>query len=169
MKKIAIATMFGAAVLAGPNAQAEPPALAPNGISQPVGWQDWRILAPSVRSDNNTIRIILGNDKAIEAARAGQIKPWPDGAVIAKVVWANKELEAWPAATVPGQFKAVEFMIKDSKQFASTLGWGFARWLGQARKPYGKDADFAQECVDCHMPMADKDYVFTAPIELPPQ
>ena len=60
-----------------------------------------------------------------------------------------------------------EFMTKNSTRFASTGGWGYARWLGQDQKPYGKDASFTQECVACHTPVKDNDWVFTHPVRLP--
>lgn len=58
-------------------------------------------------------------------------------------------------------------MTKDAKKFGSTGGWGYARWLGKEQKPYGKDAAFVQECVGCHTPVKDRDYVFTKPVALP--
>ena len=58
-------------------------------------------------------------------------------------------------------------MMKDSKPFKDTGGWGYARWLGMEQKPYGKDANFVQECVGCHTPVKDRDWVFTHPIKLP--
>ncbi len=60
---------------------------APNGIPYPTGWQNWKVIAVSHREDNHTLRVILGNDKAVEAARKGQTNPWPDGAALGKVVW----------------------------------------------------------------------------------
>jgi hypothetical protein len=140
---------------------------APNGLVLPEGYKSWRIIASSHRTDNNTLRIILGNDKAIEAARAGRINPWPDGAVLAKLVWKDTTHPEWPAATLPGNFVHAEFMFKDAKKFTSTGGWGFARWLGLEQKPYGKDADFVQECYGCHLPVKDNDYLFTRPAVLP--
>lgn len=140
---------------------------APNGITLPENYKDWRLIASSHRSDNNTLRAILGNDIAIGAARKGQTRPWPDGAILAKIVWKDVTHPNWEKATVPGAFAAAEFMIKDSKQFSATGGWGFARWLGPAQKPYGKDANFVQECFGCHIPVKDNDYVFTHPVVLP--
>jgi len=58
-------------------------------------------------------------------------------------------------------------MIKDATKYAATGGWGYARWLGTDQKPYGKDANFAQECVACHTPVKNNDYVFTRPVTLP--
>lgn len=140
---------------------------APNGIELPEGYRDWRVIASSHRSDNNTLRVILGNDTAIEAARAGKTNPWPDGAILAKLVWKDATHEHWPAATVPGDFVHAEFMIKDAARHKDTGGWGFARWLGKQQAPYGKDSQFAQECFSCHTPVKDNDYVFTAPAPLP--
>jgi len=145
--------------------QTVPP--APNGMTLPEGYRDWRMLASSVRSDNNTMRVILGNDIAIKAAREGRINPWPDGTTFAKLSWKQKIHEKWPTATIPGEFVQVEFMHKDSKKYGPTGGWGFARWRGMDLKPYGKDAGFVQECFGCHTPMKENDYVFTHPAVLP--
>ncbi|MBI4849048.1 MAG: cytochrome P460 family protein [Nitrospirae bacterium] len=140
---------------------------APNGITMPESYKDWRIIAPSHRSDNNTIRVVLGNTTAVQAARKGKTNPWPDGTVFAKLVWKNKAHENWPTATIPGEFVHAEFMIKDSKKYPATGGWGFARWLGMEQKPYGKDAGFVQECFGCHTPVKENDYVFTHPVVMP--
>lgn len=140
---------------------------APNGITLPGDYKDWRLIGVSHRSDNNTLRAILGNDVAIQAARKKQTEPWPDGAILAKLVWKDATHPNWEKATVPGNFVHAEFMVKDSKKFAATGGWGFARWLGQDQKPYGKDANFAGECFGCHTPVKSSDYVFTRPVVLP--
>lgn len=161
------AIVLGTVIVSGAYAAKQDVMPAPNGIVLPEGYKDWRVIAVSHRTDNNTMRAIVGNDKAIDAARKGQTNPWPDGAVLGKLVW-KAEIDAnWAAATVPGKFVHAEFMTRDSKKYASTLGWGFARWLGEEQKPYGKDADFAQECVACHTPVKGNDYVFTHPAKLP--
>ena len=140
---------------------------APNGITIPQGYKDWRTIAVSHRTDNNTLRTILGNDVAIKAAREGKTNPWPDGTMLAKVAYKDATHEVWKAATVPGDFIQAEFMIKDSKKHSATGGWGFARWIGMDQKPYGKDANFVQECFGCHTPMKGNDWVFTKPVQMP--
>lgn len=140
---------------------------APNGIELPEGYKDWRVISVSHREDNKTLRVILGNDTAIEAARAGKTNPWPDGSILGKIVLKDAQHEKWPKATVPGRFVHAEFMIKDSERWPEYGGWGFARWLGPEQKPYGKDASFANECFQCHLPVKDNDYVFTHPIPFP--
>lgn len=132
-----------------------------NGINIPEGYRQWQVIAPSLRTDKNSLRVILGNPAAMEAFRKVQTNPWPDGTILAKLVWNVKQHEKWPAATVPGEFTHVEFMLKDAKKFAATGGWGYARWLGKTREPYGKDANFTDECYQCHQTAKDSDYVFT--------
>lgn len=139
----------------------------PNGITLPEGYQDWPVIASSHRIDNNTSRVILGNAIAIEAARAGNTNPWPDGAILGKMVWKDATLKAWEKAVVPGAFVHAEFMVKDASKWAATGGWGFARWKGMDQTPYGKDASFVQECFGCHTPVKDNDYVFTHPAKFP--
>jgi len=144
-----------------------PVASAPNGITFPADYRDWSVVASSHRLDNNTLRVILGNDIAIEAVREGNTSPWPDGAMLGKLVWKDANLEAWEKAVVPGEFVHAEFMVKDTEKWAATGGWGFARWKGMDRIPYGADASFSQECFGCHTPVKDNDYVFTHPAQLP--
>jgi hypothetical protein len=138
---------------------------APNGIEFPKGYQDWRVISMSHRVDNKTVRIIYGNDKAIEASRAGQTNPWPDGAIIGKVVWKQKEKENWPTAIAPNKFVHAEFMFKDANKYAKTAGWGWARWVGMQQKPFTKGE---QACISCHTPVKSNDWVFTEPAVLPP-
>ena len=140
---------------------------APNGITFPGGYKDWRIISSSHRLDNNTLRVILGNQTAIEAARSGRTNPWPDGAILGKLVWKDSILPSWEKAVVPGEFVHAEFMIKDSKQYQNTGGWGFARWKGMQQEPYGQNASFVNECFGCHIPVKENDYVFTHPSIIP--
>ena len=140
---------------------------APNGITLPEGYKDWRLLSVHQRSDNTTLRAVLGNDIAIKAAREGQTNPWPKGAILGKLVFKGVKHEKFEAALEPGAFVHAEFMIKDAEKFAATGGWGYARWVGAEQKPYGKDASFVAECQGCHTPVKDKDWVFTHPVKLP--
>lgn len=140
---------------------------APNGITMPEGYRDWPVLAVHYRPDNDTLRAVLGNDVAQKAAREGKTNPWPEGTTFAKLVWKAVKHDRWETAVIPGEFVHAEFMTKAAEKYASTGGWGYARWLGMEQKPYGKDADFVQECLGCHTPVKDRDYVFTHPVQLP--
>lgn len=136
-----------------------------NGISygQVAGFADWKAVSTTERYDNGTFRLILGNDITIKAIREGHTNAWPDGAMFAKVAW--DQLPDSSGQIHAGAFKQVEFMIRDSKKYASTFGWGWARWVGGlALKPYGKDENFVTECMNCHRPVAKLDYTFTLPL-----
>ncbi len=137
---------------------------ASNGIAYPVGWQDWSTIAVSYRTDNNTLRVILGNDIAVRAARSGNTATWPDGAVLGKVVWKETDHHTWPAAKAPGEFVHAEFMFKDAGEYAETGGWAWARWVGQEGTPFNEGM---QTCTACHTPVAQRDWVFTDPAIFP--
>ena len=140
---------------------------SPNGITLPLGYQNWRLIAVSQRTENSTLRAVLGNSIAVDAARSGKTNPWPNGAILTKLAWKQKASDTFATAVVPGEFVHADFMIKDDQKYASTGGWGFARWLGMEQKPYGNDASLAQECLGCHGAVQRQDYVFTAPVKLP--
>lgn len=140
---------------------------SPNGLYLPKAYRDWNILSASYRKDNHTLRYIFGNDIAVKASREGKTSPWPDGAILGKVVLKVKNDENWDAAIVPKKIGHAEFMYKDSKKYKETEGWGYARWVGNDQKPYGKDKSFVQECYQCHLPVKNNDFVFTHPVTLP--
>jgi mono/diheme cytochrome c family protein len=134
----------------------------PNGFAFLPDYKNWKAISSTDRSDNATLRQILGNDIAIRAIAEHRIDPWPDGAAFAKVAWLQQRDENGSIRN--GAFYQVEFMLRDSKKYASTLGWGWGRWRGADLKPYGKDANLADECVGCHSPLKGTNYVFTEPL-----
>jgi hypothetical protein len=135
-----------------------------NNISYPTGWQNWAAIAVTHRIDNNTMRIILGNDVAVRAARSGNTNPWPDNAILGKVVWKEKRLEDWDEAVVPAELVHVEFMLKDTQKYKEGYGWGYARWLGEEQTPFNKGSE---SCISCHTPVEERDWVFTEPALFP--
>jgi hypothetical protein len=50
-------------------------------------------------------------------------------------------------------------MIKDSKRYASTGGWGFGSFDGATLESQ-LDTAGRQACFDCHIPRKDHGYVF---------
>jgi len=158
MKRLVLIAAF--IILASTVATADDSPVAPNGITIYPEYMSWKVIAPSYREDKGHIRIITGNETAVAALHAGN-KRLPDGSVLAKVAWKADKHPAFPVATVPGAFVQVEFMVKDSRKYKDTGGWGFARFVGKELKPYGKDAGFVRECFGCHLPVANNDYLFT--------
>lgn len=132
-------------------------AAAPTGVTIPKGYRNWQVVAPSQRDDTNEIRVILGNSIAMKALRAKQL-PFPDGTILAKLAWKRVASSEFPKTFVPGVAPRIEFMVKDSKKYAATGGWGFGRFVD------GKSADNVVHatCFPCHQAsVKDHDFVFT--------
>jgi hypothetical protein len=108
-----------------------------------------KAISSTHRLDNQTIRIILGNETAFKAIADGRTNPWPDNTVLAKVAWLARD--DGRGQIRPGLFLQVEFTIRDRKRYAATKGWGWTRWRGAGLTPYGKDAAFSAECVGWHI------------------
>lgn len=151
------------------NAPAEPllaslAALHPegNGLAFDSQFEDWKPISTTERGDNNTFRFILGNDIAIQAIQSGNIHPWPDGARMAKIAW--QRTPGADGLLHPGKFVQVELMVKDSRAYRKTDGWGWGRWRGLDLKPYGNGSGFVKECIGCHEPVRGNDFVYTLPI-----
>ncbi len=139
------------------------------GVKIPAGYRDWKIIAVAqlqVPGKADQLRAQFGNDIAIKAYKDGT-RPFPDGAIIAAIHWTrlpsednNKVLAGpFPGAQsfVAGPVVNAQFMVKDSKKYAATGGWGFADFKD------GKPGDKAlhETCFPCHIPAKDRDYVFT--------
>ena len=127
------------------------------------GYRDWRLISVAHEEGSlSDIRAILGNDVAIKTYREGKL-PFPDGAIIARVAWShvlseeNNKAFGDTQSFVPGPPTNVQFMVKDSKKYAATGGWGFAQFDLD-----GKPADEAvlKTCFPCHV-KASRDFVFT--------
>jgi hypothetical protein len=157
-------------IVAGLYAQDRFALKAPNGISfsEIRGYEKWQFVAPSYRTDVNEVREILANDKMIEAYVAGipgNGKSFPDGSIIVKIGYSLVKDPDFGAAQVPDKLKRVEFIVKDTKRFPDTSGWGYARFVYDAAKdtfsPFGADAKFVDQCYACHEAVKAADYIFT--------
>lgn len=133
-----------------------------NGIRYFDDYKNWKVISTTGRPDNGTSRIIYGNDIAVKALEENNILPWPDGAVIVKVVWTSQAPDA-DGNVKPGNFNNVQIMVRDAKKFSETEGWGFARFGGLDLKPYGKTASFATSCINCHQLAKGTGFVFDIP------
>lgn len=129
----------------------------------PAGYRDWKVVSVAHEAGNlNDLRAVLGNDIAIKAYREGKL-PFPDGAIIARLAWKyvpseeNNKVFGREQSFVAGEATNVQFMVKDSKKYVATGGWGFAQFND------GKPVDAAGlgGCFACHVPVKDRDFLFT--------
>ena len=138
------------------------------GVTIPPGYRNWEVIAVDqlVTGKVDQLRAQLGNEIAIKAYREGT-RPFPDGTIIAALHWNrvpsednNKVLAGpFPGAQsfVVGSRKNMQIMVKDSKKYAATGGWGFADFTGD--KP--GDEALHKTCFPCHAPAKAQDFVFT--------
>jgi mono/diheme cytochrome c family protein len=146
----------------------------PNGLafSEFRGYEGWPVIA--ISHNGGTLAAILGNPVMIDAYKAGipgNRKPFPDGAKMVKVHWNAKVNAGEPGSpTVPGAQHDVDLMLKDSKRFADSGGWGYGAFEYDAasntftpatlkdKPPQGNDAKCG---FVCHTAVKTKDFVFT--------
>ena len=146
----------------------------PNGLAfaEFKGYEAWQVV--SISQNGSLMAATLANPEMIKAYQAGvpgNGKQIPDGARMAKIHWNQKKLETFPVATVPDTQHDIDFMVKDSKRFPDSGGWGYAEFEYDAASdtfrpgtssdtpPQGNDAKcgFA-----CHTSVKTRDYIFTA-------
>jgi hypothetical protein len=131
----------------------------------PAGYRDWKLIAVAHEEGNlKSLGAILGNDVAIKAFREKKL-PFPDGTIIAALHWRhtpseeNNKIFGRSQSFVPGNATNVQFMVKDSKKYAATGGWGFGHFDEREGKP--AEEAFMKTCYACHQKAKDSDLVFT--------
>ena len=128
------------------------------GVTIPLDSRRWEMVAPSHEAGTlDELRGLLGNAVAMKAYR-GDTLSFPDGSVLAKLAWKHVPSTEMEGAFVPGHTTTVQIMVKDSKKYAATGGWGFGRFID------GKAVDEAQHqtCFACQLAnVKDHDFVFT--------
>lgn len=135
------------------------------------GYEAWQAI--SMSRNERVVAMTLGNEVMMDAYKAGfpgNGKPVPDGAKMAKIHWTPKPNEFFAQATVPGELVNVDFMVKDSRRFLDSGGWGYAVFdydaASDSFKP-GTMAGTPPQASDakcgfaCHTAAKAKDYVFT--------
>jgi hypothetical protein len=128
------------------------------GVKLPENYRLWPLIAPAQEAAPlDELRAVLGNDLAIKAYQDSTL-PFPDGTVLVKLAWKHVQSPEFEPASIPGAATTVQVMVKDSKKYAATGGWGFGRFIN------GKPADEAQHqtCFACHQArVSNHDFVFT--------
>jgi len=169
MKRITWLSLVSGLTLAGLAAYLAPAsgqaATAPSLLKTiPAGYRDWRFISIArEEAPLDDIRVILGNDAALRAYRKGTL-PFPEGTMIARLAYSydaspeNNQAFGRSQSYVAGQPKnGVQFMVKDSKKYAATGGWGYAQF--NDGKPV--DEPMLATCFPCHQAVQARDFVFT--------
>jgi len=157
------AVASGVVCMAHASGQTDGEAVPIFGIKIPPGYRDWRLISVAHEAGNlNDLRAVLGNDAAIKAYREEKLV-FPDGTIIARLAWSyipseeNNKVFGRAQSFVAGSPINLQLMVKDSRKYEATGGWGFAQFKD------GKPADEAvlKTCFPCHEPAKARDFVFT--------
>jgi hypothetical protein len=127
------------------------------------GYEDWAVVS-SARTDE-VLKVIVANPAMIEAYKAGipgNGKPFPDGAMIAKLQWKpKKSTEAPFAVDVPDVFSQAFVMEKNSARFPKSGGWGYALFNYEAASDTFAADPSPSDCGHaCHVAVKAKDHIF---------
>ncbi len=141
-----------------------PAAIAPPALEIPAGFQRWYLVnSMIITKDSPSFSAIDGlhhiyvNDIGLPRLMKGGSTPYPDGTVFVDDV---RDVSLVDGAFLQGGRKAIPVMLKDSKKYASTGGWGFQAWAGgDPKKPLVTDA--VKGCFECHAPQKANDYTFS--------
>ncbi len=175
MIKVGVTVAFAVlAIGAAISAQDRYSLKVPGGLafSEFKGYEGWQTI--SISHNGDKLAVILGNPAMIEAYKAGAPangRPFPDGAKMAKIHWLAKKNESAPGQPlVAGTLHDIDFMVKDSKRFSDSGGWGYGAFeyvvASDAFRP-GTSTDQPPQANDakcgfaCHTVVKGQDYVFT--------
>ncbi|WP_428623180.1 cytochrome P460 family protein, partial [Sedimenticola sp.] len=149
---------------------------AKGNLVQPEGFREWVFIGAPLTPNglNNGAagfpefhHVYVNPDAFAVYQRTGT---FPDGTVVAKELVLLKpgqhkdgSLDA-PSGRgyFAGQYNGMDVMVKDSKRFSQTNGWGFFNF-GHHAPPYSKTSTAAPtaSCAACHQANAEKDMMFT--------
>jgi cytochrome P460 len=126
----------------------------------PAEYRTWaHVKSVLVRSDHPAyateggIHHIYANPAAVTGYRTGT---FPDGSVI---VYDLLETTEKAGLILEGKNRRIDVMMKDSARFASSHGWGFARFTDGPRTSGALSKERQAQCLECHAKRKDHDYV----------
>jgi hypothetical protein len=132
-------------------------------IPYPAGYRDWTHVKSGLVGPQSPffagiggIHHVYANEKAMEGYRTGR---FPDGSMIVFDLLEAKESEG---VTKEGPRRRIDMMVKDSKQFAESAGWGFQQFKGDNQTDGAVTAEIAKACFACHSKRKDQDFVFSS-------
>src|SRR5215468_3163197 len=120
-------------------------------VPYPEGYRLWAhvktaLIGPQSPAFENSggIHHIYANEKATEGYRTGK---FPDGSVMVADFLETRENAG---VTTEGPRRRIDVMVKDSKRYAATGGWGFEQFKGDSQTDRMVTAEIATKCFDCH-------------------
>jgi len=131
-------------------------------VPYPTGYRQWvhvmsALVGPQspAFAGNGGIHHIYANEKAMEGYRTGR---FPDGSAIVADFLETRESAG---ITTEGPRRRIDVMVKESKRYAETGGWGFEQFKGDSQTDRMVTAEVAAKCFACHGKQKEHDSVFS--------
>ena len=132
-------------------------------VPYPKGWRDWTHVKSNLIGPKSTLYPTIGgyqhvyaNEKGMEGYRTGK---FPEGSILIYDFLESRETES--GSTVEGPRRFTSVMVKDTKRYAATGGWGYEEFRGDSETDRMIAADAPTKCYACHTGQKDNDYVFS--------
>ena len=142
-----------------------------NGISPSSAknfWDHWHLVSVRYRNDNGEQRFIYANDIAWRALK-DNVEFMPDGSMLGKIAFTTAQDHAFPNSVEPTEFSRIQLMLKDTKAYPKTNGWGYALYFKDPTMPHENHSEVMTACHACHAVVPDRDFIFSSPTFVGPE
>jgi hypothetical protein len=135
-------------------------------IPYPTGYRQWTHVKSTIIGPKSPayekiggIQHIYANEKGMEGYRTGR---FPEGSILVYDFLKTEDDAYSEGRTNEGARRFTSVMVKDSKRYAATGGWGFEEFRGDSQTDRMIGAEAPAKCYACHTSQKDRDYVFSA-------
>ena len=141
-----------------------PPLFAadPAPVPYPEGYRQWTHVKSMTINQGHALYDAFGgihhlyaNGRAEQGYKSGK---FADGSVI---IFDLLEAKAADHTVQEGARKVLGVMVKDSRKYPDTGGWGFEGFKGDSKTERAVGRHAATACFQCHAPQKSSDYVFS--------
>ena len=160
--KVASLVILVTATARAIGAQPSSTASASAAVAYPDGYRQWvhvksALISPAHQrfSTNGGFQHVYANAEALSGYRT---RNFPDGSII---VFDWLEMRDKSGAFEEGPRRQVDVMVKDSKRYASSGGWGFQRFVKDSKTELAT-APTPQQCFACHDQLKKDDLVLSS-------
>lgn len=135
---------------------------AADAVPYPTGYRQWAHVSSALVGPqapgfaaNGGIHHIYANENGLVGYRTGR---FPDGSMLVADFLATKESAG---ITTEAARRRIDVMVKDSKRYVATGGWGFEQFKGDSQTERLMTAEGAAKCFACHAKQKETDAVFS--------
>lgn len=135
-------------------------------IPYPTGYRQWTHVKSTIIGPKSPayekiggIQHIYANEKGMEGYRTGR---FPEGSILVYDFLKTEDDAYSEGRTNEGSRRFTSVMVKDSKRYAATGGWGFEEFRGDSQTDRMIGAEAPTKCYDCHTSQKERDFVFSA-------